>query len=224
MTDKNSATQNKKLMRNLIGFGAATLVLIIAIVSFYSFYNGTRDEGIRYTTALEKQYSTNQVELSNYYLKFTETLGVADRQNAKLQEVILDAVKGRYDGDLKVGGEGALFSAITEAYPDLTASSESYQLVQQVIMSGRDAYRNQQVKLLDMAQDFEIWTQSGMIKSQVIKSLGFPGDYLEVRTASGETKRGWDAYDQILTLVLTEEAQQAYETGTEKPLISPLED
>jgi hypothetical protein len=214
-----------KTVKQLIIWGAAALVVIIAAVSIFSFVNGTRDEGIRKTSALEAQYLDNQNELSTYILKFNESLGIADRQNAKLNEILLDAVKGRYDNDgsLQPGTGGQLFSAITEAYPDLSANSESYMKVQDLIVSGRDAYKNKQTKLLDMVRDYEVWLQSDYVKSSVIKNLGFPGDYLSVKV-DGKTLTGQNALDQIASIVLTEDAQEAYETGTIDPLITPTDD
>ena len=225
MTTPNvSGFSLSKSAKQLIIWGALILVAVIATVSIFGFINGTRDEGIRKTSALEAQYSDNQNELSSYILKFNESLGIADRQNSKLNEVLLDAVKGRYDNDgsLNPGTGGQLFSAITEAYPDLSANSEAYMKVQDLIVSGRDAYKNKQTKLLDMVRDYDVWLQSDFLKSSVIKSLGFPGDYLEVKVG-GQTLRGQDALDQIASIVLTKDAQEAYETGTMDPLITPTD-
>ena len=211
-----------KAMKQLIIWGAVALVVIIAVTSVFGFVNGTRDQGIQKSSALEAQYMDNQNELSTYILKFNESLGIADRQNSKLNDVLLDAVKGRYDNDgsLNPGTGGQLFSAITEAYPDLSANSEAYMKVQDLIVSGRDAYKNKQTKLLDMVRDYEVWLDSDLVKSKVIKSLGFPGDYLSVKVGK-KTLTGQDALDQIASIVLTEDAQEAYETGTIDPLITP---
>lgn len=225
MTTPNvSGFSLSKSAKQLIIWGAVALVAIIAAVSIFGFINGTRDEGIRKTSALEGQYMDNQNELSSYILKFNESLGIADRQNTKLNEVLLDAVKGRYDNDgsLNPGTGGQLFSAITEAYPDLSANSEAYMKVQDLIVSGRDAYKNKQTKLLDMVRDYDVWLQSDFLKSSVIKNLGFPDDYLEVKV-DGKPLRGQDALDQIASIVLTEDAKEAYETGTMDPLITPTD-
>ncbi|WP_422390166.1 hypothetical protein [Arthrobacter sp. N1] len=63
---------------------------------------------------------------------------IADKGSAQLEEVLTAAVQGRYDGATDPGTGGARLSAITEAYPDLTASTESYAKVQDQVASGLD--------------------------------------------------------------------------------------
>jgi hypothetical protein len=210
-----------KVKKLIIAGIAAVVVLVIALITFGQF-NSINTEGVRREAALVAQYKDNQNELSNYILKFNETLGVADRSNTKLKEVLVDAVKGRYDNDgsLQPGTGGAMFSAITEAYPDLTANAESYSKVQDAVIAGRDAYKNKQTKLLDMVRDYETWSETGLIKRQMIDTLGFPSKSLKV-TDAGVTYTGEDALARISSIVLTTDAVEAYETGTQDPLIAP---
>jgi hypothetical protein len=211
-----------KGIKRLIVWGALALVLIIAAGSLYGFVNTTNSEGVRKTAALTAQYDDNKNELSSYILKFNETLGVADRQSTRLNDILENAVKGRYDNDgsLDPGTGGELFSAITEAYPDLSANSEAYMKVQDEISAGRDAYKNKQSKLLDMVRDFDTWRNTGLIKRNVVAFLGFPGSFLTV-TNGGQTYTGEAALEQVRSIVLTDEAVAAYENGTQAPLITP---
>jgi hypothetical protein len=206
----------KKYKKLIIG---AAIALILIIVG-----SSVRNDGIKKETALVAQYQDNQNELSAYILKFNESLGIADRQSNKLNEILLDAVKGRYDNDtsLEPGTGGTMFSAITEAYPDLTATSETYAKVQDLIVSGRDAYKNKQSLLLDRIRDYNEWRATGLTKSWLVNTLGFPTDNLKV-TVGTNTYRGLDALDQISRLVLTQDAITSYETGTQDPLLTPEE-
>lgn len=211
-----------KMKKLIIAGGAALLVIIIAAVTFGNI-NTINGEGVRREAALVAQYEDNRNELSSYITKFNESLGIADRQSSKLNEILTDAVKGRYDNDssLEPGTGGAMFSAITEAYPDLTASVESYAKVQDLVVSGRDAYKNKQSKLLDMIRDYTEWSESDLFKRMVIDALGFPGDTLKVTGADGTVYRGEDALDRISQIVLTQDAVDAYESGTQDPLLTP---
>ena len=215
----NKLLESKKLIIGVV----AGLIVVIFVISTFSFVNSTRNEGIEKETALMAQYSDNQNELSSYILSFNESLGIADKQSTKLNTIILSAVQGRYDGKLSSAqpGGGSLFSAIAEAYPDLTATTETYAKVQDLVVSGRNAYKNKQTLLLDRVRDYKVWLDSDLIKSFVIQNvLGYPTDRLEVTTKTGKI-HGQEALDKISTVILTPEAQDAYDSGTVQPLITP---
>lgn len=211
---------NDASVKKILWIGTPILVLVIFALSIYGSVNSVRNEGIRHEAALVAQYQDNQNELSNYILKFNESLGIADRQSERLNTILVEAVKGRYDGNMEPGTSGSMFSAIAEAYPDLTASVESYAKVQDLVVSGREAYKNKQSMLLDRIRVYETWSETGLIKSQVVDMLGFPSDRLEARVGN-TVLRGEDALDRMKTLVLVEEAIESYETGTTDPLLVP---
>ena len=204
----------------LIGIGTTLAVIVIAIISVVGYINGIRDEGIAKENALEQQYQVNQNELSTYTTTILESLGVADKGSTKLQNIIVEAVKGRYDGKMEPGTGGAMFSAITEAYPDATASSAAYAKVQDQVASGRTAYKNQQNKLLDQIRAYENWKEQGYPRSMVVTMLGFPSNTLEARVGD-TTYKGEDALDYMKRLVLVDSTVTAYETGRTEPLIVP---
>lgn len=200
---------------------AVVLVLLIVGVSFYGSVNKTRDQLIVKEKSLNAQYLANQNELSTYILQFKETMGVADAGSDKLNEILSDAISGRYDGNMTPGTGGSMFSAITEAYPDLTATSASYAKVQDLVISGRNAYKNTQNLLLDKIRDYETWTTSGITRSFMVKNLlGAPTDGLRA-TVGKQTFKGQDALDKMNEIVLSGDAIKSYDTGTMEPLITP---
>lgn len=216
-----------KAHKKLLGIVAFVVVLVIVAVSFYNTVNGTRGTVITKENALIAQYKDNQNELSTYILQFNESLGIADRQSDKLNEIILDAVKGRYDNDtsLQPGTGGAMFSAIAEAYPDLTATTELYAQVQELVVSGRNAYKNKQSKLLDLIRDYNTYLNQDIFRSWVIDTfIDAPTEDNLVIVDAGVTYKGEDALEQISQIVLTQDAVDAYESGTQNPLITPSED
>ena len=206
------------MKKGLIITGIVFAVLFAIGFGFYSYINGVRNDGIRQETALNAQYLANQNELSSYQAGFYEKLGVANIKSDKMNKIIADAVKGRYDGDMKPGTGGALFSAIQEAYPEIGDNLDLYDDIVEYVGAKREAYKQQQNKLLDMLRAYDTWRQEGLVQSTVIRTIGFPSQSLEARIGTS-VKRGWEARDQMFLIVLTEDANKAYETGVDSPLL-----
>ena len=209
----------KYAKQRIVQIVAVAAVVLIAVVSFVSSLNDVRNEGISREASLVAQYQDNQNELSNYIISFKETMGVADRGSEKIDQILLDAVKGRYDGAMDPGDQGSLFSAITEAYPDLTATTESYAKVQDFVISGRAAYKDKQTLLLDKIRTYEVWRDSGFVHSTLVKIVGFPSERLEIHIGD-KVLTGDAALEEMKTLVLISDATDAYNTHTVDPLIT----
>lgn len=212
----SSTGPSKALLTTIVGF----VVLVILAFSVFGYINTVRNEGIKQENALEAQYRANQNELSTYVLQFKESLGVAGAGADKLEEILTEAIKGRYDGNMAPGTGGSMFSAITEAYPDLTATTQAYAKVQDLVVSGRNGYKNEQNKLLDQIRAYENWSESGLFRSMVVDMIGFPSDSLEARIGN-TTYKGAEALDRMKDIVLVKDATEAYDTGEMAPLIEP---
>lgn len=197
---------------------AVIVVLVIAVVALFGFYNSVRNEGIAKENQLEQQYQTNQNELSKITLIVKETIGIADKGNSQIDEIIKNAVQGRYDGAMDAGTGGAMFSAIQEAYPDLTANTALWAKVQDAIIAGRQSFANHQRMLSDKVGDYETWMEQGAIKSIMVDMIGFPSDNLEARVGD-QVYRGLDALDRIKKPIVAKEATTAFETGEIAPLV-----
>ena len=204
----------------MITIVAVIAVLVIAAVSFFGYYNSVRSEGIGKENHLEGTYQANQDELSKVTLTVKETIGIADKGNTKMDEIIKNAVQGRYDGAMDAGTGGAMFSAISEAYPELTANVALYARVQDAIIAGRQSFSNRQKLLLDEVVGYENWLEQDVLRSTVVKMAGFPSDSLEAQVGEN-VYTGRDALRKIKTLVLTKDTVTAYETGTIEPLVEP---
>jgi hypothetical protein len=184
----------------------------------FSAFNSTQKDMVSKEQALSAQYADNQNELSSYISTIKETLGLADRNTDALDRVLADAVKGRYEGDTSAQpGGGQLFSAITEAYPDLAGVTDAYAKVQDAVSAGRLAYKNQQTKLLDMLRDYETWKNSGFLHSMITGMVGAPSDNLRA-SVGDDTARGQQALDRMYKIVLTAEGNKAYESGEMEPM------
>lgn len=205
----------------VIGIAAIASVLFLGavILGLYGYANGLWNTTIEKETALNAQYQSNQNYLSSYISGFYEQVGVANLKSDKMNEILLDAVKGRYESSGGFKPNGAMFSAIAEAYPNLDL--KLYDKIVQYIQSKREGYRLQQDKLLDMVRSYDQFRQSGLIQRIIISSfVGAPTDALEARVGT-QVWHGKDAREKMLLIVLTADTKQAYETGTMGPLQVP---
>src|SRR3989344_8051173 len=171
----------------LVTLGVLALLLLIMSLGCFNYLNGTRDDGINYETGLTAQYLSNQNYLSAYISGFYEKVSVQEAQSKALNEILTDAVKGRYeDGGYSVNSP--MFAAIVEAYPEAGVQEfmANWGKASDYISAGREGYRANQDKLLDMLRQYDAWRGKGMVKSNVVRQLGFPSERLEARI--GERK------------------------------------
>lgn len=191
------------------------------IVGVYAKFNGINNKSVDMQTALSAQYQDNQNYLSAYISGFYEQIGVADAKSEKFDQILEDAVKGRYENGPQ-GQGGQMFSAMVEAYPDLKGL-DIYDKITTYVASQREGYRQQQSKLLDMLRNFDKYRSTGLINKQLIKLMGIPGDDLRA-TIGDDTVRGQAALDRMYRIVLTSDTKKAYETGEMEPLsVDPKE-
>ena len=205
--------------KGLIIGGAVVGLILIVILSFVGCASSAKSAGVRMETSLNAQYLDNQNELSTYTSTFYETIGVANLKSDKMDKILTDAVKGRYEGHTSAQpGQGQLFSAINEAYPNLDL--KVYDKIVDFIKSGRETYKQKQSKLLDMLRAYDTWRNEGLIRPSLIRMLGFPSQNLEARIGT-TVKRGEEARNQMYLIVLTDSTVDAYQTGRQNPLPIP---
>lgn len=203
--------------------GGAVALLLVVVLSLYGWLNSTRNTAISFERQLSAQYLSNQNNLSAYISGFYEQVSVAQTQSEVLNDILLDAVKGRYDSEQ--GGfnvDSAFFAAVVEAYPEASAQEllRNWGKIQDYITAGRESYKNVQDKLLDQLRAYDTWREQGFVRSAVVSALGFPSHRLEARVGEN-VHYGLQARDKMYQIVLTKDAQKAYEDGTMDPLKVP---
>jgi hypothetical protein len=215
-------TQSPKSTKILI----VSLVVILfvgccAIVGLVSWVRETQATGVGFEQRLGTQYLDNQNELSKYISGFYEQAGVLEAQTDALDQILLDAVKGRYD-EGGFAAESPFFAAIFEAYPEASAAQlmDNYGALQDYITAGRESYANKQTKLLDILRAYDTWRFSGLARPFLIRLLGFPSENLKARVGDF-VFTGQSAVDKMYAIVLTERAVEAYEDGRLDPLQYP---
>ncbi len=200
----------------VIGGGVAILVLLIFVIWPLSALSSTKSTGVDKETQLTAQYQDNQNTLSAYIAGFYEQTGVAKVKADKLNQILLDAVKGRYDGKLAPGTGGAFFSAIAEAYPDLSGLN-IYDKIVDYVKAGREGYKNKQTELLDRIRDYDNWRNKGLIHPMWVRFAGFPSNNLEAKVGKN-TLTGKPALVKMKQLVLIGQATDAYQSGHDQIL------
>jgi hypothetical protein len=199
----------------LIIAGASVALVLILIFSIIGKINSVQKDAIQRETTLSAQYDANRIKLSQIKTTFYSSLDVANLKTDKMDKIIEDAVKGRYDGNTSAQvGTGTLFSAITEAYPDLGQNMQLYDDIVHFLMSERKEYAEYQTKLRDMIREYDTWRKSGIVHRWFVGLAGAPTDALEAQ-ANGVTLTGEPALQQMKRLVISSDAQQSYDTGVD---------
>lgn len=200
-------------------FVAFVLFLIIVGVWLFSSINGTQKDAVHKESDLTAQYQNDENVKSSYVAKVHEMLGVTNSSTAALDQVIRDAVSGRYDtgSSAKVGG-GQMFSAITEAYPDLKDNTALYAKVLDAVSAGRGEFKNQQAKLVSMLADYNTFLHAGMPHKWFVSMVGAPTSNLTARLSDGTVLHGQAALDKISQIVITSSTAHEFDSGTDTPL------
>lgn len=201
----------------LISLGVVVILFLTMMIT-YSAFNGNQKTMVNKESRLSAKYQDNQNVLSAYKATIKEALGVADRSTEAQNEVLENAIRGRYtDGSSAKPGSGSAFSAILEAYPDVSKVSVSYEKVQSAIFAGREAFKNQQTALLDLLRDYDTWRNSGFIHSKIVSMVGAPSDNLEARIGK-QVVTGKSALAQMKLIVTTADTKEAFDSGDDVPL------
>lgn len=196
--------------------GGALLVVILLVVGFVGKINSVQKDAIGRETTLSAQYDANRIKLSQIKTTFYSSLDVANLKSDKMDTIIEDAVKGRYDGHTSAQpGGGSLFSAIVEAYPQIGNNLALYDKIVDFLMSERKEYAQLQVKLRDMIREYDTWRKSGIVHRLFVGLAGAPTDALEAQ-ANGVTLSGEAALQQMKRLVIASDAQHSYDTGVDE--------
>lgn len=208
-----------KLSGRVIAAISIGLVLVIGLIAFL-VNNSVTNTGNTKEAGLNAQYLNNQNELSACVTTIRETANIAGAQADKFEEVMVEVIKGRYEG--REASPGTMFSAIVEQYPDLTSLSSAYERVHNVVVGCRSDYKKIQAKLLDQLQKYDAWRTG----SFTVRTFGgeFPSDNLVAQIGTDRSRKGQVALDQMYTIVVTKDTVDAYKTGElvpETPFVGP---
>lgn len=191
----------------LVAIVGAALLAFIGLWAVFANIGVTND-GNKMEARLTSAYSDNQNVLSDCVVKIRETANVTGAEADKFEEVMVETIKGRYDG--RSPDPGSMFSAIVEDYPDLAPLSKAYERVHNVIMQCRTDFKGYQSKLLDELAVYKSWRTG----SWTVRTFGgeFPSQNLEARIGS-DVAYGREALDRMYTIVVVKDVNDSYDSG-----------
>jgi hypothetical protein len=209
-------------MKGLIIAGVSAVALVLGGLSAYNYANTTQVTGNHMEQKLSAFYQADQLELDTLVKNIQTSLGVSGIGFEKLHDVLVDTIKGRYEGNGSSAagvGRGQLFSAIKEAYPSVDISV--YNRIMDQATAGREAFKQKQLYFRDRIRDYETWETDGLVHSHFVTWMGFPSKNLEARI--GETVfHGQDALDHMKVLVTSGSTDTAFKTGHEQSVNDEL--
>jgi hypothetical protein len=218
MNDNTTFNLGSIMTSKRVVFWGIVLAAIVTVFSIWGYANSLWNAGVDKETALNAQYMDNQNDLSSYVSGFYEGVGIANLKSAKLDQILTDAVKGRYEGHTSANvGQGQLFSAIKEAYPNLDLGI--YDKMLDYIKAGRAKYAGKQSQLLYMLRDYDKWRGTGIVQQWLI-SWRYPSHLLKA-CIGGVCQHGEDAEDKMWQIVVASAVNKAYDSGVMDPLTVP---
>lgn len=208
-------------MKKFIVIGVIAAFLIGLVSWGISTYTSVRNEGVRQELSLTAKYKAMQASYGQDRLAFTDQLGIAREKRDALDKILTDAVSGRYNkaGSPQVDN-GKLFSAIQEAYPDLSGLN-IYDKILDFVTKMRNKFAQDQAQIADMIKDYNTWRETGsFLHPTFVKWAGFPSSSLEMQ-ANGNTYRGQEALDKMSRPIIGSDTGQIFDTGVDQPAITP---
>lgn len=203
---------NRRIPGCVLVFAAIAVIGCGILFAVYSYVNSVRAQGIQYEQTLTARFSANQATLDALVVGVREQVHIQGLAGEQLEQFIRSALEGRY-GDDGFDTNSAMFLAVSEAYPDVNELAINWRLIQQYIADNRAVFRGVQEVLLDQIRAYDTWRNEDLLRSQVVRLLGFPSDNL--RATVGDTQvTGEMALMVMRRLVLSGETRDAFSTGT----------
>lgn len=200
-------------------WGLIALAVIVFILSGIGSYVGVRNTGAELELSLTRQFKTVQINYGQYRLKIHDELNIAREKRDAIDVILANAVSGRYqkkDDETQIDRQ-AVFSAIKEAYPDLSGLN-IYDKIIDDIQAGRERFAKEQVQLADQVRGFNTWRNTGgLFHPFFVSWLGYPSPLLEVQVGSNKLT-GAAALDKMSIVIVGGDTAQVFDTGIDTPL------
>ncbi|MBY0359533.1 MAG: hypothetical protein K2W82_16130 [Candidatus Obscuribacterales bacterium] len=208
-----------EIPRGWVIAGVVVILLVIFVGIPLGVYTGNRNEGTSRELGLTREFKNMQSRYGQFRLGYADSLGIIDAKKNAMNDVLHAAVTGRYDKSGKAGevDRQAFFSAVKEAYPDLSGL-DVYDKLLTFVQAGRERFAKDQEMLADMVRSYDTWRKTGsFLHPTIVGWCGFPSDSIEVRIGS-KVLRGKEALDKMSQVEIGAEAAEIFDTGVDKTL------
>ena len=157
---------NNKKIRKII-----YLLLIVFAFSAAMFieFKGAYNAAVDYETRIEAQWNNNRNTLSQYNLKIQETVQIPEMYRDDFIKTINASMTGRY------GEQGSQATMQWFKEHSITLPIQLYQQIQQMIEAGRNEFKNEQKKLIDLTRGYKKLTRT-LWTGFLARQAGFPSD------------------------------------------------
>ena len=138
--------KNKPLIYSILTISS---IVFVGMIICFSSYIGAVNYGAKAEQQIKAIHENNRNVLSQYVQKVKEAAQVPDMARDDLEKVVKTAISGRYGNT----GSQAMMQWIKEQNP--TVDGKIYIKIQQIIESGRDDFKNNQTRLVDVKRSYE---------------------------------------------------------------------
>ncbi len=202
--------------------GLAVVAVLGVGVALYAIgvYTSVRNGGNTRENALSAKWNSIQADYGQWRLGVTDSLGIAREKRDAMDQILTHAIEGRYN---KAGApqvdSGKLFSAISEAYPDLSGTG-IYDKVMAYVKEGREKFSQNQQALQKQIEEYNTWRTTGSFLHPLIAGWMFPSNNLKARVGN-DTLYGESALEKMSKVIVGGDTTQIFETGTDQGVVTP---
>lgn len=199
--------------------GGIAILLILLAGWGIGTYVDVRNTGRSQELALTRQWKTMIANYGQWRLGMADKLTIAREKRDAINKILVDAVTGRYD---KPGQEGtvntqAVFSAIKEAYPDLSGLG-IFDEVLKDIQAGRERFAREQAQMADQVRSYNDWCTTGsLLHPTFVRWAGFPSGILEAQIGN-KVYHGREALDKMSQVIVGSDTNQIFDSGVDQAL------
>lgn len=182
-------------------------------------YTSVRNEGRTQEIQLSATYKKVQIKYGQWRLGVTDQLGIAREKRDALDTILTHAIEGRYNKpNSPQVDNGKFFSAITEAYPDLTGQLDVFDKILEYVKQGREIFAQDQIELQEGVKKFNTWRNTGGLFHPMFAGWLFPDNNLEARNGNQPPVYGQAALELMSRPIVGAETGKIFEDGEDKPI------
>lgn len=193
----------------------AGIVVLMVLLGFASYFyvNTTRNNIINLETQLSANDQNMQIELGKHLSTVESTLSFVKFDTQQKKELGTSLISGVFNGQTSINNVG-LVNSLQQVYPELKGDMVKTQEVIDAFKSGQAAFSNSMRNRADMVRVYEVYLNSNLIRSFVIRNVIYaPTQNLKVNRG-GSTYTGAAAIPYLNQLILTTGTQNAVTSGT----------
>ena len=190
------------------------LIVVVAVLVITVFIpQGVISSGNQQEARLNSWYSGAVASLNNCVVKTARAAQVTGAQTNAVDEVLKDAVGGKYGTGSNVN-QPQMFSALVQAYPDgsVAGLNKSFQDALATMTGCQDDFVAAQNVVQSHVADFKSWRTGSWI-SRAFGGDQFPNENLEINIAGMPVTTGAQALTIMERPIISTDTANAVSTG-----------